>query len=355
MLNTNYIWTPVFAFGKYVLGEASPTFIIAEAGCNHECDIDIAKRMIDAAHDIGADAIKFQTYKAEKLVSKDAMSYWGDKPKSQLDYYKQLDQFDKEEYEALFHYAKEVGIIAFSTPFDVDSATMLAELGVPLMKVASCEVTNLELVEHIASLKIPTIMSTGGRTSLEVIEAVSKFKEVPLLLMACTLSNPATEACLARMHRLKNMYPNLHIGYSDHTEPESQLVPMLAVAAGAVMLEKHFTIDKSMNISNHFFAADVHQFREMVYQIRQVEKHMGDFELLPVYEELAPRRSASRSWYTARPISKGATFVREDLKYLRPGDGLVYRELDKILKAKAKTRLKADVMLSEGDLSYEDV
>jgi sialic acid synthase SpsE len=355
MLNTNYVWTPVFAFGGHVIGEASPTFIIAEAACNHECDIDVAKRMIDAAHNIGADAIKFQTYKAEKLVTKDAMSYWGDKPKSQLEYYKQLDQFDREEYEALFGYAKEVGIMAFSTPFDVDSATMLAEIGVPLMKVASCEVTNLELVEHIASLKIPTIMSTGGRTSSEVIEAVSRFDGVPLLLMACTLSNPATEACLGRIHRLKDMYPGLHVGYSDHTEPDSQLVPMLAVAAGAKMIEKHFTIDKSMNISNHFFAADIHQFREMVHQIRQVEKHIGDYELLPVYEELAPRRSASRSWFTARPISKGKTFTRDDLVYLRPGEGLGYGRLGDILKSKAKTRFNAGVMLKEEDLDYEGV
>jgi len=308
--------------------------------------------MIDAAHDVGADAIKFQTYKAEKLVTPDAIAYWGTSDMRQLDYYKQLDQFDREEYEALFWYAKEVGIMAFSTPFDEESATMLAELGVPIMKVASCEVTNLGLLEHIAGLGLPVIMSTGGCTVQEVIRAASYFDNIELMLMACTLSNPATEACLGRIRTLQAMYPYRKVGYSDHTDPDKLIVPMLAVAAGAQAIEKHFTIDKSMNISNHFFAADIHQMSELVYYVREAEKYMGDGKLTPVFEELNARRSAARSWYTVRPINKGAKFVREDLVYLRPGDGLRYKELDKILGATAKTSLNADVMLSEDDLTY---
>jgi sialic acid synthase SpsE len=311
--------------------------------------------MIDAAHDVGADAIKFQTYKAEKLVTPDAIAYWGTSNMKQLDYYKQLDQFDREEYEALFWYAKEVGIIAFSSPFDEESATMLAELGVPIMKVASCEVTNLGLLEHIASLGLPVIMSTGGCTTRQVIRAASYFDDVELMLMACTLSNPATEACLGRIRTLQSLYPYRKVGYSDHTDPDKLIVPMLAVAAGAKAIEKHFTIDKSMNISNHFFAADINQMKELVYYVREAEKYMGDGQLMPVFEELKPSRSSARSWYTVRPVSEGAKFVREDLVYLRPGDGLRYKELDKILGATAKTRLKADVMLTEGDLSYGDM
>jgi sialic acid synthase SpsE len=329
------------------------TFIIAEAGCNHECDMDVAKRMIKAAHNVGADAIKFQTYKAEKLVAPDAIAYWGTSDMRQLDYYKQLDKFGREEYAELFKYAEEVGIVAFSTPFDEESATMLAELGVPIMKIASCEVTNLGLVKHIASLGLPVIMSTGGCYPQQVMQAVSLLDNVDLMLMACTLSNPATEACVGRVRTLQTMYPYTKVGYSDHTDPDRQVVPMLAVAAGAKAIEKHFTIDKSMNISNHFFAADIYQMKELVYYVREAEKYMGDYQLTPVFEELKPRRSAARSWYTARPVSKGAKFVREDLVYLRPGDGYRYNELDTILGATAKTRLNANVMLSEDDLEYE--
>lgn len=331
------------------------TFIIAEAGCNHECNMDVAKRMIKAANKVGADAIKFQTYKASKLVTGRAMSYWESTPKKQLDYYSQLDKFGREEYIELFAYAKEVGIVAFSTPFDKESATMLAEIGAPIMKIASCEVTNLGLLEHVASLGLPVIMSTGGCTAQQVMQAVSYFDNVELTLMACTLSNPATEACVGRIRTLQTMYPYIKVGYSDHTNPEKQIVPMLAVAAGAKVIEKHFTIDKSMNISNHFFAADIDQMAELVYYIREAEKYMGDYQLLPVFEELLPNRLATRSWHTAKPIDEGEKFTEDNIAFLRPGDGLKYQALDKILGATAKIRLNVDAMITEDDLDYASI
>lgn len=330
------------------------TYIIAEAGCNHECDIAIAKRMIFAAYNAGADAIKFQTYKAEKLVTKDAMSYWGASEMRQIDYYKQLDKFGKDEYAELFRYAKSIGIDAFSSPFDRESATMLAELGVPFIKIASAEVSNLGFIKHIANLDLPVIMSTGGCTPSDVQKAVAILDSVPFLcLMACVLSNPATEACLRRIHTLQTMYPYLRIGYSDHTDPDSQIVPMMAVAAGAKVIEKHFTIDKTMHISNHFFAADIHQLELLVKRVRSAEKLMGDGKIEPVFEELAPRRSANRSWHTAKAMKKGETFEFESLAFLRPGTGCKYEDIETIIGARATSDLKKGHQITLEDLYHE--
>jgi len=330
------------------------TYIIAEAACNHECDMAVAKRMIVAAHNAGADAIKFQTYKADKLVTEHAMSYWGEVKTRQLYYYRQLDKFGKKEYAELFKYAKKVGIDAFSTPFDEESATMLAELGVPFMKVASCELTNIGLLRHIAKLGLPVIMSTGGCKVDEIRRAESLFSKVPLTIMACVLSNPATEACLNRIHFLKYMYPYLGIGYSDHTTPESTLVPMMAVAAGAKMLEKHFTIDKSMSISNHFFAADIKQFEAMVAAVRSAEGIMGDYDIYPIAEEEGARVAAARSWHAATDIKKGEVIGLDNIVYLRPGDGLRYDNRTDIIGRKATADLWKGKMLEWEDLGNGD-
>jgi sialic acid synthase SpsE len=317
--------------------------------------MEVAKRMIIAAKDVGADAIKFQTYKAEKLVTDHALAYWGDTgiELKQVDYYKQLDKFGKDEYAELFKYAKEVGIEAFSSPFDTESATMLADLDVPFIKVASCEITNLGLLNHIAHLGIPVIMSTGGATMADLHRAMKIFSgKVHVALMACTLANPATEPHLNRIHMLKNLYPHNPVGYSDHTLPDSVYVPMLAIAAGAQLYEKHFTIDKSMKISNHFFAADIPQFREMVTAIRNVENTMGDYEIKPAKEEETPRVAAARSWHAARDIKQGAVIEPDDIEYLRPGGGFSFGDSYMIMGATAGVNIKKGHMFTGNELLY---
>ena len=156
------------------IGKGCPTFVIAEGACNHMCDLTLAKKMIAKAKEAGADAIKFQAYKAECLVTKHAESYWKYPGiKSQFDYYKQLDKFGEREYSALFEYAKEQGIIAFATPFDIESASMLNKLGVPLFKIASCDLPDVRLLRCVASFRKPVILSTGGATLEEVKNAVT--------------------------------------------------------------------------------------------------------------------------------------------------------------------------------------
>ncbi len=328
-------------------------YIIAEAGCNHECDMAVAKRMIVAARDVGADAIKFQTYKAEKLVTEHAEAYWGDTPMRQVDYYKQLDRFGKDEYAELFEYAKVIGIDAFSSPFDTQSATMLDDLDVPYIKVASCEITNLGLLHHIADLGRPVIMSTGGCLVEDLHRAMKIFSgKVHVALLACTLSNPATKPNLNRIHMLRNLYPHNPIGYSDHTTPEDVTVPMMAIGAGATIYEKHFTIDKTMKISNHFFAADIPQFRALVQAIRLAEQNMGEYGLRPVDEEEKPRVAAARSWHAAYNIKQGEVIRPHAMEYLRPGGGFSFGESYMVVGATAGVDIKKGEMFTKDKLLY---
>jgi len=345
------MFNPMVQIGDRMVGRDYPVFIIAEAACNHECDMDIAKEMIVKAKKAGADAIKFQTYKAELLVSGKAKAYWKDEDMLQIDYYKQLDKFGKEHYAELFEFAKEQGIIAFSTPFDLQSASMLAELGVPVMKVASCDMTNLGLLYHVCSFGLPVIASTGGGTVASVANglAVIRHMNVPCVLMGCVLQNPAPLPRLNRIHVLHESFGDIVVGYSDHTPPDQLDVPMLAVAAGARVYEKHFTIDKTMKVSNHFFAADPLEFAHMVQAIRRAEVLLGSWSFERSEAEAKAFDAATRSWHMRLPIKKGETFTEQHVKYIRPGTGLQFNEARLIIGGTATRDIEEDEMLEKGD------
>ena len=227
------------------------TFIIAEGACNHLCSLNMAKRMIMDAKVAGADAIKFQTYKAETHVTKDAISYWGDKPIKQIDYYKILDRFGSKEYKELFDYAYEVGIVPFSTPFDMESAKLMMNLNMELFKIPSMAINDLELLSLVASFGKPIIMSTGGSNLDEIDRAINVILDQDnfnLALLACNLSYPTEnkDANLARIKTLYDRYEDFIIGYSDHTYPDRHMViPSLAVSMGAKIIEKHYAPDKT--------------------------------------------------------------------------------------------------------------
>ena len=262
--------------------ESNKVFIIAEGACNHMCSIDLAKAMIDCAADAGADAIKFQTYKGDRIVTKYAPAFWGTETMKQTEYYKRLDKFNKEDYEYLFDYANQKGILPFSTPFGIEDADMLNDLGMKIFKIPSFEIVNLELLEHIASLNKPIILSTGAATYKEIDNAINKIlsKGNPkLALMACTLSYPTKyeDANLLRIQTLKKRYPNFMIGMSDHTLPEKHMVmPAISVALGARIIEKHYTMSRTLTGSGHFFSLEPNDVRKMVENIRLFEKSLGD-------------------------------------------------------------------------------
>lgn len=344
-----------------IISKQSPAFIIAEGACNHMCDINLAKKMIDAAESAGVDAIKFQTYKAEKIIAKDARTYWNyPSTKSQYEYYKNLDKFDKEEYGILFDYAKDKDIVVFSSPFDIESADMLNKLGMPLFKIASCLIPDKRLIQHIARFNKPVILSTGGSELEEIKEAVDTIyaeDNYSLVIMACTLSYPTMnqDANLLRIRKLTELFPEAIIGYSDHTEPdENMVIPSIAVSLGAKAIEKHFTLDRTMTGSGHSFSVDMFLLKKMVENIRLTEEVMGTAELEVKDVEQKTRESARMSIVAKCDIKKDE-IIREDmLTVKRPGTGISPKFMGKIVGRKIKRDLQTDEQISWNDFIKEN-
>lgn len=339
--------------GDKEVSYCSSAFVIAEAACNHMCDLLLAKRMIKEAKDNGADAIKFQTYKAERLVCREAATYWNYSggTKSQFEYYKKLDRFGRREYASLFAYARKLGIIAFSTPFDVDSASMLNELGVPLFKIASCDLLDVRLLRRVARFGKPVILSTGAGTLKEIhgaVDTVFSQGNRNLILMACTLSYPCKDsgAHLNRIAEFRKKFPDVIIGYSDHTLPDANMIiPSLAFALGARVIEKHFTLDRKMTGSGHSFSIEPADLNKMVVNIRLAQTALGE-SAIKVYDvEEAARKNARRSVVADVKIFKGRSITSAMLGVKRPSGGIAPSEIDKIIGKMAKRDIEKDALI----------
>ncbi len=335
------------------IGNDEEVFVIAEAACNHMCDISLAKEMIDRAAIAGAAAIKFQTYKAERLVTSRAGAYWGTEKSTQLEYYKNLDKFGQEEYRELFDYAKQKDIIAFSTPFDIESANMLNEIGMELYKIPSCEINNIPLLEHIAGFNKPIILSTGASTIEEVdraVDTVFNQNNFELVLLACTLSYPTENehANLNRIRTLKQRYPNIIIGLSDHTRPDkNMIIPSLAVTMGASVIEKHYTLNRSWTGSGHFFSIQPEDLQEMISNINLTKLVMGSGRMGIAPAEERAFVGARKSIVASADIKKGGVINKDMLAFKRPGTGIPPEDIDKLIGKIAKFDILNDVLLEE--------
>ncbi len=334
------------------IGEQEPVFIVAEAAGNHMCRMDMAEKMIDLAAEAGADAIKFQTYKAERLATKGATSFWAGKEISQVEYYSRLDKFGEEEYAHLFRYAEKKGIIAFSTAFDLDSASMLNSLGMPLFKIASADLPDKRLLRHVAGFGKPIILSTGASEPGEIDEAVATIYATgnyQLVLMACTLSYPTevNNANLRRIQILRERYPGVIIGLSDHTEPDDNMaIPAIAVALGAKVIEKHYTLDRNLTGSSHSFSANPQDLKKMVANIRLAEKVLGEGGLGVSAAEQAAWASARRSIVAEKEIKAGDLISSDMVATKRPGGGLSPSMIDAVLGKKARCNISPDEQIS---------
>lgn len=341
------------------IGNSEKVFVIAEAACNHMCDMIIAKKMIDEAAKAGADAIKFQTYKAERLATSKSNAYWGSEKSTQLEYYKKLDKFGKEEYEELFSYAKKKGIVGFSTPFDIESASMLNSLGMPLFKLASCEINNLDLLRHVARFKKPIILSTGASTVDEIDAAISVIfgqDNFDLILLACTLSYPTenNNANLNRIKTLKQRYPNITIGLSDHTRPdENMIIPSLAVAMGARVIEKHYTLDRGWTGSGHFFSIQPEDLKKMIANIGLATTVLGTPNLEVMPEEMKAFVGARKSVVAMCDIKSGMVITKDMLALKRPGIGIPSEKIDTVVGRMSRIDILRDTILSD-DMFYSE-
>jgi sialic acid synthase SpsE len=339
-------------FGGRLIGDGQPAFVIAEAGVNHNGDLEIGRALIREAAAAGADAIKFQSYKAGKISTRTAPRYWvepDDPTGSQYDTFKKLDSFGPEEHETLFRYAREQGILCFSAPFDDEAVDMLDELGSPAFKIASADLTDHPLLERAASKRKPVILSTGLATIAEIAEAIEVVRRAgneEIVLLHCTLQYPCApeNANLRMMLHMKAAFPDIPVGISDHTLGIA--VPQAAVALGAVAVEKHYTVDKTLPGSpDHYLSVDPRDLREMVSNIRTIEKAMGRYLKGPVEAESQAYKFARRSIVSRTAIPRGTPITREMLTFKRPGTGIYPKFVEVVVGRTAKVDIPEDAVL----------
>ena len=283
-------------------------YVIAEAGVNHEGSMDIAHRLIEEAAEGGADAIKFQTYKANMLAVRESPAYWD--LGTQFDLFAKYDRLWKPEYETLKLYCDRVGIEFMSTPFDTDSVEFLSEL-MDVFKISSSDITNKPFIENICKCGKPVILSTGASDLEEIDEALGWIDEsgVPVALMHCVLNYPTInkDAHLGMIKGLKKAYPDRMIGYSDHTLPGDMKSLEVATLLGADILEKHFTHDKELPGNDHYHSMDKHDLASFLVNIESVSTLFGEQNKRALKVEETARLNARRSFVAACLINKNST------------------------------------------------
>ncbi len=344
--------------GDRPVGEGAPTYIIAEAGVNHECDMDVALRMIDEAAESGADAIKFQTYRAETLTTRWAPRYWDHPEESGTQYaiYQNADDFWREDYEKLFNHADEVGIEWLTTPFDLAAVDWLGEMDMAAWKIASADLTNWPLIRAAAEHGKPMILSTGGATLDEVrgaVEQVHRMGNDQIVLLHCVLSYPTPneQMNLRRIPYLQDEFPELIIGLSSHAVPDRCVtVPTAAATLGARVIEVHFTLDMSRPGEDHYLSVDPEHLEQMVTNIRIVEKALGSEEITILPCEEPARKYARRSIVAAQDIPAGTVIEREHLIMKRPGTGVQPTELEQMLGRTTANAIEEDKLVTWDDI-----
>ena len=315
----------------------SKVFVIAEAGVNHNGNIEIAKRLVDAAVWSKADAVKFQTFKAEKIASKNA-------PKARYQYetaiqsetqYEMLKRLELTEdmHRELIKYCREKGIIFLSSPFDMDSIDLLARLGLEIIKIPSGEITNLPYLRAVAQQKKQVILSTGMSDLQEVKEAVqilNQYGTNNITILHCNTQypTPMDDVNLKAMVKMGEEL-KLPYGYSDHTLGIE--IPVAATALGATVIEKHFTLDKAMKGPDHKVSLEPMEFRMMVQMIRNVENALGDGLKKVTQSEKNNVMIGRKSIVAARSIKKGDYFTPENITIKRPGKGISPMEWDTVI------------------------
>lgn len=326
-------------------------YVIAEAGVNHEGSMDLAYRLIEEAKEGGAHAIKFQTYKASTIASRNSPSYWDTEKESttsQFELFKKYDKFWKSEYEKLKIRCDQTGIEFMSTPFDVESANFLNEL-MEVFKISSSDITNLPFIEHMCSFGKPIILSTGASYIWEIQEALETIEKlgVPVCLMHCILNYPTEDqnANLGMIPDLLRRFPNTIPGYSDHTLPKEMEALRIANLLGAAVLEKHFTHDKSLPGNDHYHAMDKDDLRMFFGKMNETYRFIGSQKKAPLESEEISRQNARRSLVLSRDIEKGEVITSDALTWKRPAHGISPREIHNVVGKKANCNLKEDSIL----------
>lgn len=342
--------------GKKKVGGTNPCFTIAEAGANHDSSLEKAFKLIDAATKAKADSIKFQTYKASKLVTRTAPKYWDDgiENETQYDVFKKLDKLTDDDWKQIFDYAREK-IICFSTPFDENSVDLLYSLEVPAFKIASADITHLPLIKYTAKKQLPMFISTGMASENEIQEAVNIIKDTgnqDIIIMHCITSYPTKpeDANLEMIKTLTRQFHNCVIGYSDHTLGTT--VAVCSTFYGARCIEKHFTYDTKLTESrDHRLSLDEEGFGRLVSELRIAEISKGKSVRDSFVSEIEAIKFARRSIVSTQKILKGTIITREMVDVKRPATGLTPKLLSKVIGARAIKDIQEDVPIQAEYLS----
>ena len=332
-------------------------FVIAEIGCNHNGEMDVARELVRAAAEAGADAAKFQSFNPSEMITKDASKalYQIKATGIKESQYQRLSRLklDRKEHEELKSLCGDCSIIFCSSPFDHESVELLNELDVPFFKVGSGEITNLPLIEHLGSFGKPVILSTGMSNLGEIenaLDAIGKKSRENVVLLHCVSDYPAKweEANLRAIQTLQSAF-HLSVGFSDHTEGIE--LALVAVGMGAVIIEKHITLSKEMEGGDHKASLEPHEFKNMVDKIRKLEKALGDGIKRCMPSEKNVRAVARKSIIARKNIKKGQTIEKDDLAIKRPGNGIPPSFLERIIGSQAKCDLLPDQLIQWSQLN----
>ncbi|MES9692912.1 N-acetylneuraminate synthase [Bacillus toyonensis] len=334
-------------------GEKRETYIIAEVGVNHNGSMDLAKKSIDLAVEIGADAVKFQTFKTEKLVSKfapkaDYQTANTQSKESQMEMLKRLE-LSFNDFRELKVYCEDKGIDFLSTPFDEESAHFLNEIGVSAFKIGSGDLNNTPFISFLDTFKKPILLSTGMSELKEVEETLAVMRQSPVILLHCTSNYPAPleDVNLNAMTTMKSKFNKL-VGYSDHTSGVE--VSVAAVAMGAKIIEKHFTLDKNLPGPDHKASLNPEEFSELIFSVRSIERALGDGVKRCMPSEKNTKIVARKSIVANANLNKGQKITEDMIIIKRPGTGIEPKYYNKIMGRKLAKDIKMDETITWDDL-----
>lgn len=347
--------------GQKKIGNRFPVFIIAEASSNHGGSLARVKKMIDVAVETGADAVKFQLFKAEKIavdtddprtiVRASEKSVFVSHDTKLIDLYRK-NELPRRWVAPLAEYACRKGIIFLATPFDEDAVDLLEKVDVPAYKIASYEMLDIPLLRKVAATHKPIFLSTGMADIAEIRQALDILKKAgntKIILLHCrsTYPAPASEICLKAIDKMYKVF-NVPVGYSDHSLGIH--IPIAAVARGACVIEKHFILDDGVDTIDAKFSVVPSELKKMIWTIHEVESALGTEDKRPTKKEMWERTQARRSLWTVKDIRKGEKITAANVQSLRPGIGLSPVYYDKVMKKNVAHDLKAGSPLSWRDI-----
>lgn len=354
MADTPQNWS--IRIGNRLVGPQEPVFVIAEAGVNHNGDLDLARQLIDAAVQAGADAVKFQTFVTEQVISAAAPKaeyqlQTTDPTETQFEMVRRLE-LSPAAHHTLSGYCRDLGIQFLSTPFDRTSADLLNELKVPAIKIASGDITDWPFLAYVARSGKPIILSTGMSYLGEVEQALKVIRDAgnnEIILLHCVSNYPAApaDANLRAMRTMADEF-KVPVGFSDHTAGTT--VAIAAVALGASVIEKHLTMDKNLPGPDHRASLEPQEFRALVEAIRTTESALGNGNKTPAASESDTRRVARRSLASASVLDEGTVLQSHMLNEMRPGTGISPSSIGEVVGRRLKRKLESGELLSWSDL-----